>query len=104
MTTLRIIQCCQRWRLVATADGAPMVVRGHMASAGARAIGVLEAEPPAESRGRAPVVGPPEAESILAFGRQKKTSNLLTSVYFSNSFCNITAQIIAKTQPVYSLV
>jgi len=48
-----------------------------MASAGARAYkGGLGAEPPAESRGRAPGQGvwgakppPPEAESLFVFGR-----------------------------------
>jgi len=43
-----------------------------MASAGARAYnGGLGAEPPVGSRGRAPGQGvcPPEAESLLVFGR-----------------------------------
>ena len=55
------------------------MVGGHHGECGARAYnGDLGAEPPAGSRGRAPVRGrsPPEAESILVIGCPTEPANL----------------------------
>jgi len=68
--------------LLATGGSRTSIWGGAHGERGARAYnGGLGAQPPAESRGRAPGQGvrgqsPPEAESILARGRPTDTANL----------------------------
>jgi len=81
---LRMIFESNEWRFYPTTSGGAR----PMASAVARAcVGGLGADPPTESRGRAPgqAKPPAEAEALLVFGRSMEAANLPTFLQFGNA-------------------